>query len=151
MGDVIVDRDDGVWIVTLTGEHDLSNVSELRAILDSVLAPVSRPLLVVVDLTDAEFFDSSVINAIVRARDATDQDPDADLAVVVDSPASIAGRLLNLLGLTRIIPTYTSREAAVAALADRSDSKDDQSQSRTLIRGSAGGRAGNDDRDDHRS
>src|SRR5690349_21705443 len=99
-GAVSVDFDEGVWIVALTGEHDLANVSELRATLDSVLAPetlpASRPLLVVVDLTDASFVDSSVVTAIVRAYEATQQDPEAELAVVVESPASFAARLLNL-------------------------------------------------------
>lgn len=120
-GGVRVDRVDDVWIVTLTGEHDLANVAELRSTLDSLYAPdsqpLSRPTLVVVDLTQAEFFDSGVIGVLFRAHTATRHDPDARLAVVVDAPDSFAAHVLRVLGLTRVVPTYTSRERAVAALS----------------------------------
>ncbi|MGN6380541.1 MAG: STAS domain-containing protein [Gaiellales bacterium] len=120
LGAVTVDRQDGVWVVALTGEHDLATVDELRITLDSLLAPETRPLsqptLVVVDLSEAAFVDSSVISAITRAHEAARDDSGARVGVVVDSPESFAARLLDLLGLARVLPIYSSRATGVAAL-----------------------------------
>jgi anti-anti-sigma factor len=119
---VRVDREDGVWVVSLLGEHDFASIEEFRATLEALFAPetasLSRPTLVVVDLTSASFFDSATVNAIVRAHDIALRDPDARFAVVVESPECFAARVFRVLGLTRVIPTFISRPAAVRALSE---------------------------------
>lgn len=120
LGTVTVDREDGVWTVSLRGEHDLATVDELRQTLDVVLAPeeihLTRPALVVVDLSAAAFVHSTVISALARAYLAADGDPDAQL-VLVEPPGSFIARIAALVGLQQVIPTYPTRAEAIAALA----------------------------------
>lgn len=50
-------------VVVLTGEHDLSNNLELEQVLDSLIADTT---LVVADVSEAEFVDSTILNTLVR-------------------------------------------------------------------------------------
>lgn len=117
---VIVDCEAGVWLVSLTGEFDLENINELRLTLDSLIAPESfslpHPVLVVIDLSKVAFMDSTVIQVLARAHELAEHDRDTHLAVVIDSPESFPARVLRLVGMTRRLPTYTSRSAAMSAL-----------------------------------
>lgn len=54
----------GVAAVALKGEHDLSTAPELRALLQTLVA--DHPT-VLVDVTEAEFIDSTVIQTLVLA------------------------------------------------------------------------------------
>jgi anti-anti-sigma factor len=119
VGTVTVDLLDGVWIVTLTGEHGLVNVEELRATMRSLVAQRIPGLgaVVVVDLTRVAFFDSSVAAVLVEAHQATKRDPDLHLALVVESADCLAARLLRALGLTNLLPTFTDRAALLSAVA----------------------------------
>jgi anti-anti-sigma factor len=56
---------DGVAIVALHGEHDVSTVDKLHSVLEAHMATDSR---MVIDLTDATFIDSSVLNAILASH-----------------------------------------------------------------------------------
>ncbi len=85
----------GVRIVTLRGEHDISTVSEIATAL---AAAPATPL--VVDLSEATFIDSSVISELVRAFSARS---DGDFAVVVD-PQSEPARVLSLTVAETIMP-----------------------------------------------
>jgi anti-anti-sigma factor len=120
LGEVTIDRQNDVWIVTLVGEHCLSTAEELRAALESLLdpdvVPLSRPTLVLVDLSQVTFFDSTVVGVIARAYDLTADDPDAALVIVVESADSYAARVVQMLGLPTLVPAYTSRASAVSAL-----------------------------------
>jgi anti-anti-sigma factor len=119
---VTVGREDGVWLVTLTGEFDLANVGELRTTLEALLAPehvpLSRPRLVVLDLSAVTFMDSTTIQAIFLAHELAARDPDTQLTVVIDSPESFPARLLCLVGMTRCVPTYDSKEMAEASMRE---------------------------------
>jgi anti-anti-sigma factor len=122
-GEVILDRDaSGVWLVTLLGEHDLGTSPGLEATLGALLHPAAdgtrSPVRVVVDLTAAEFFDSSVLNALASASSACKRHPAAALAVVVASPDCFADRILRLCGLHRVLAVHVSRRAAVDSLAE---------------------------------
>lgn len=104
-------RLDGVRIVALHGEHDLSNVASLRIELDAAIAAFSA---IVVDLTDAEFVDSTTLQALLQSHRAA-QDRDLRLAVVVPADSSTR-RLFDLVGLAAVVATYPTRAAAVAAV-----------------------------------
>ena len=56
---------DGVVVLDLTGEHDLATSGEIRTVLDA-LAETSD--LLVVDLTEATFVDSSLLESLVQAE-----------------------------------------------------------------------------------
>jgi anti-anti-sigma factor len=57
--------EEGVAVVSLTGEHDLTNADDLEALLVNALETSTH---LVVDLSDAAFIDSSIINALVTTR-----------------------------------------------------------------------------------
>src|SRR5690349_16317202 len=120
MGGVRVDREHDVWVVTLAGEHDLKAAVELTGTLESLLAPqelpLSRPALVVVDLSEAAVIGASVISAIMRVHDRACSAPDTTLAVVVGSPERFPARVLQLVGVPWVVPTYATRTVAVAHL-----------------------------------
>lgn len=54
---------DGVLVVSVTGEVDLTNADAMEAAVESAATPA-----VVLDLSDVTFLDSSGIRAIERAR-----------------------------------------------------------------------------------
>ena len=59
-------REGPVWIVVMHGEHDLSTAPNLAHELEQAFdagAPV------VVDLTEVEFMDSAILNALLKARE----------------------------------------------------------------------------------
>ncbi|MGN6380545.1 MAG: STAS domain-containing protein [Gaiellales bacterium] len=112
-------REGDVRVVTLTGEHDVAVLAELESTLDSALRaedPVAPHTLVLIDLTDARFFDSTIVAALLRAHDTAENMEGTRLAIVVESPDQFAARMLRLVGVTRIIPTYVDRDAAIQAL-----------------------------------
>jgi anti-anti-sigma factor len=55
----------GAAVLALEGDHDVSGTTELSALLASL---VESHELVVVDLSGAEFVDSSVISVLVQAK-----------------------------------------------------------------------------------
>jgi anti-sigma B factor antagonist len=56
--------DDGVLVVAIAGELDLSNVARVRAILGALIDP--RPTSVVIDLRALTFMDSSGIATLLQ-------------------------------------------------------------------------------------
>lgn len=112
VGTVVVEQDCGVWVLTLRGEHDMSTEPSLRQELDRVFAAGSA---VVVDLSRAEFIDSSVLDALVYGHRRATQEPHQVAVVMPDSDRPVA-RLLSVAGVTSILDTYTSRADAIAGL-----------------------------------
>jgi anti-anti-sigma factor len=103
---------DGVSVVALHGEHDLSTADELRRVLADA-APRT-----VVDLTAATFIDSSTLNAILHGRENGAGPAIAVVAPVGGEPR----RVLDLVHLGDIVRVFPIRELAIAALTQpRSD------------------------------
>jgi anti-anti-sigma factor len=95
----------GIAVVTLTGEHDISTVPALEAVLDGVAASPSR---IVVDLTNTEFIDSSVVKVLLTRSAAT-----RGRFSAVTVPGTPPARVFELLSLTDVLPTYASVEDAI--------------------------------------
>jgi anti-anti-sigma factor len=112
-GTIEVDRQDGVWVLSLQGEHDMSTTPSLRDGLEQAYGSGSS---VVVDLTAVEFMDSSVLQGILYGRDFAEQDAGHRL-VLVAPEGGPARRLLSLTNLDELIATYRTRAEALAALA----------------------------------
>jgi len=112
-GTIEVDRQQGVWVLALLGEHDVSTASSLRDELERAYGSGSS---VVVDLTSVEFMDSSVLQGILYGRDFTVQEAEHRLVLVVPEGGP-ARRLLSLTNLDELITTYRTRAEAVTALA----------------------------------
>jgi anti-sigma B factor antagonist len=99
------------WVLTPLGEHDLATQPSLRTQIDPALRFGSR---IVVDLSQAEFIDSTVIGALVHGRNHATQRGD-DEFLVVAPPGSFTEKVLALAGIADAIPIYPTRDAALAA------------------------------------
>ena len=102
-----------VWVVSLSGEHDLTTVQEL----DDALLLVPEQAHLIVDLTRAEFIDSTTLAAMMRAgfRDGSRPTP---ISVAL-APGSPPERLFRLFGADRWMRTFASVEDAIAGLPAR--------------------------------
>jgi anti-sigma B factor antagonist len=104
---------DGVRVIAVRGELDLSTAPALEPALEEAL---SSSEAVIVDLTECEFIDSTGIALVVRAWQRIEGDGGRKL-VVCSSNAQV-GRVLEISGLGQSIPIHASREAGLAALRD---------------------------------
>jgi anti-sigma B factor antagonist len=109
-GRIVAGRRDGVVLVTLLGEHDLSNRDALRTALADALAEGAR---VVVNMSRVDFIDSSVLHALVWAgRRAQTQGH----TIVVCAPAGgFVWRLLHTTGLLGVLRVAEAGEDAPEA------------------------------------
>jgi anti-sigma B factor antagonist len=61
-----IDRRDGAVVVSLAGELDLYNAEEVRGVL--LEAGDGEPRVLVVDLEDVQFIDSTALGVLIEAR-----------------------------------------------------------------------------------
>ena len=100
----------GVALVALAGEHDLYSEDELRQILEASLACCDH---VIVDLSAAEFIDSTIIHVLVQTmRSATELGRTFN---VVLGTAPAVERILEVTGLTPLLGVVPTVEQALAA------------------------------------
>lgn len=104
-----VEAREGARVVTLSGELDLATAPELRERLHRVLADGCP--LIVLDLDEVGFLDSSAIGVLVGTRRRARQ-ADGEVALVCTAPRIL--RVLELTGLDRAFPTYPSLSEALA-------------------------------------
>ncbi|MGZ4334153.1 MAG: STAS domain-containing protein [Gaiellaceae bacterium] len=105
-----VDRRDGVVVVSLAGELDLYNAEEIRASLLDALA--AEPQLLVVDLQEVTFIDSTALGVLIEARSRMADRNGFRLA----APGLEARRALEVSGLDRHFQVHdTVAEALEAA------------------------------------
>lgn len=97
-------------VVTVAGEIDLTNAEGLS---DALLSALNAGALgLVVDMTAVTFLDSAGVSALVRAsRRAVASEATFRLAVTSQSVL----RVLNLIGIDRLIEVHPSVAAAVAS------------------------------------
>jgi anti-anti-sigma factor len=101
-------------VVTAAGEIDLTSADGLRDTLLSVLN--AGALSLVADLTRTTFLDSAGVAALVRAsRRAAASGAIVRLAVT----AQPVLRVLNLVGIDRLIEVHPSVTGALASLPDQ--------------------------------
>ena len=112
--DVVIEREQGAWVLTLRGEHDLSTATALRNSLRDVFDSGSA---VVVDLSAVTFMDSSILNAILYGSERALTDDEHRFAVVLPPGPSVARRVLELTGVDRVLAIHPDRASAVAAIA----------------------------------
>ena len=107
--------DDGIRVIAVRGELDLSTAPELEGPLEEVVAPGDASVLI--DLSECEFIDSTGIAMIVRAWQRLNGDGDGDgNRVVICSDNDQVRRVLEVTGLELSIPIHGSRDEALAAL-----------------------------------
>jgi anti-anti-sigma factor len=108
--------DDGVRVIVVRGELDLSTASDLEGPLEEVVSSDGGSVLI--DLTDCEFIDSTGIALIVRAWQRLDNSADGEGSgrIVICSANDQVRRVLEITGLELSIPIHGTRDEALAAL-----------------------------------
>jgi anti-anti-sigma factor len=95
-------------IVTLCGEHDLSSTPQITRAFEEIGAR-----RVLVDLSHCIFIDSSVVSALLRASEAL-RAQGGQLSLVISGDRHQAvRRLIELMRVDRLLPTYETRAAAI--------------------------------------
>jgi anti-sigma B factor antagonist len=105
-----IDRRDGGVVVSLAGELDLYNAEEVRSALHEVCA--EEPALLVVDLEEVRFIDSTALGLLIEARSKMADRTGFRLA----APGLETRRALEVSGLDRHFLVHgTVAEALEAA------------------------------------
>ena len=103
-----VERRGTAVVVRLAGELDLYNVAEVGEAL--ARAGESGAGLLVVDLTEVEFVDSTTLGTLVEARRAL-----GDGRLVLAAPAAEVSRALEVSGLATHFDVHDTVESALTA------------------------------------
>jgi anti-sigma B factor antagonist len=104
---------DGVYVVRIAGEVDMSHEEELRGELRTAIEAAGRG--VVVDLTECEFIDSTGVRALLLSREAQHPEEGAVRFAVAAASEQIL-RILSVMGLDQVLPIEATVEQASAAL-----------------------------------
>lgn len=116
---VAVEEQDGVRVIAVNGELDLSTAPQLEEQLAEMPSAGEGALLI--DLSGCEFIDSTGIGLIVRTWQRLDSEADGEgqgrfaLCGLSDQ----VRRLLEITGLESSIQTHLGRDEALAALRER--------------------------------
>ncbi|HEU4703976.1 MAG TPA: STAS domain-containing protein [Conexibacter sp.] len=107
---VVEEQRDDVSIAAIEGEVDASNVYEVGERLRTLLT--NRSTALVVDLTETSYLDSAGINLLFElAGELTDRQQRLLLVVPASTPVL---RMLTIAGLVGTVPTYETRDGALA-------------------------------------
>jgi anti-sigma B factor antagonist len=101
----------GLAVVRMRGEHDLSTAPGLGLALDQAAAHSN----VVVDLSECDFIDSSVIGLLLSTADKVRAQAE-QLVVVIPPESKNVARVADLTCLSQLIPVHSSRGDAIASL-----------------------------------
>jgi anti-anti-sigma factor len=110
--------EDGVRVIGIRGELDLSSAPDLEPALEEAVAAGDASVLI--DLSECEFIDSTGIALIVRAWQRIDSaaDGEGEGRMVICCGNHQVRRVLEITGLEHSISIHASREQALAALRD---------------------------------
>jgi anti-sigma B factor antagonist len=103
---------DGVHVIAVRGELDLSTAPDLETPLDAVVNGGNGSVLI--DLSACEFIDSTGIALIVRGWQKLEANGNGRLAICC--PNDQVRRVLDVSGLDQSIPVHGGRDEGVAAL-----------------------------------
>ena len=108
--------DDGVHVIAVRGELDLSTAPDLERPLEDATA--SGDASVLIDLTECEFIDSTGIALIVRAWQRIDAAAGngGKGGLVLCCQNEQVRRVLEVTGLEHSLRVFETREEAAAAL-----------------------------------
>lgn len=105
--DVVLDLpSEGVAVASFTGEHDLATSSDVYALLASL---IREHELVVADFTQAQFVDSSLLQALLAANKLA-REVGASFRLRISAQALVT-RAIEMNGLLEAIPWASSLEA----------------------------------------
>lgn len=99
---------DDVVVLAFAGELDLAMHERFHALVDEVVA--ENPRLVVADLSEAEFMDSTMLRELLRAHSSLTE---AGARLVVAGSQAPVRRLLELTGTDDLLTLAQTREQAL--------------------------------------
>jgi len=97
-----------IFVVSLAGEHDLYTAPKVQEALRGVIAAGAGTI--VVDLTETTFLDSTMLHALLRARNEL---RDGGRLLLVAEDGSVK-RAFEITGIDRLFDFFPSRRAAEA-------------------------------------
>jgi anti-sigma B factor antagonist len=113
-GELALERtEEGLAVLTISGEHDLSTAPNLRRRLDGLLR---ERVSTVVDLSPATFIDSSILGVILDGRRRASEAA-VGFAVARSNGSDAVDRVLDVTGLRAELPVHARREEAAMALS----------------------------------
>jgi anti-anti-sigma factor len=98
-------------LVAVTGELDMNTAPELHDVLAAAID--AREVNLVLDLADLRFCDSAGLAVLVGAHNRLDAD---GRRLVVAAPTAAVARVLDLSGVSQVIPTAEDPDEACAML-----------------------------------
>jgi anti-sigma B factor antagonist len=109
-GELALERNhEGLAVLTISGEHDLSTAPNLRRRIDSLL---NEGTATVIDLSPATFIDSSILGVILDGRRRAGESG-IGFEVVHANGADSVDRVLEVTGLRTELPVRDRREEAI--------------------------------------
>lgn len=112
LAEIEIFDDEGVRIVAVAGELDISNVGALE---QASFGASNQSLGVVIDLASTDYIDSSTVGLLFSLREGLRRR--GQLLCLVCAPGSNAYRVLDLVRFDHD-RTYERREAAIAAIRE---------------------------------
>jgi anti-sigma B factor antagonist len=110
---ISVQRQNGVAIVLLEGEHDVYTAPAVTGKIESCLV---EGVPVVVDLTGASFIDSSILRALIMARNGS-QERSLGFAVCLDqNEDSAVKRVFEVARAQELFPVLSTQMEAIDAV-----------------------------------
>jgi anti-anti-sigma factor len=113
-GRIEVTDEAGTAVVALFGEHDVSTAETFAARIEGLVDSGSP---VVVDLTQARFVDSTIIGTLIEGHMRLTEHGRAHALAAVVTPHTAPQRTWKLLALHDRVPTFSTRDEAVAAVS----------------------------------
>ena len=110
-GSVGVTHNTGIAIVSMRGEHD---VGTAPAVTDALVRAVAHSS-VLVDLSECDFIDSTVIGLLIRCAHELERRGER-FALVLPHDQPVVARIAALTRLTEVLAIHGSREAGLAHL-----------------------------------
>jgi anti-anti-sigma factor len=112
----IVPETDEIVAVCLEGDFDLANAPALADQIDRALDTGNDLIL---DLSEATFIDTSVVNLVVQASKTAGEREQA--MVLQLGTAAIVERVLEFAGIERVLPRAHDRQEAVRIIQGQAD------------------------------
>jgi anti-anti-sigma factor len=109
----VIDGAGDRWVVALHGEHDIATADRFAARLGEIFATGTN---VVIDLSQAQFLDSTILHVILQVHRSVEDTPGKAIVLAVAPGNLVVQRLLEVSGLGRVLPVFTSRQHALEAL-----------------------------------
>jgi anti-sigma B factor antagonist len=116
---------DDTALVALDGEHDLATIDLVRDAFAA--AEAAEPRVLVVDLAACQFMDSTIVRALLLARERAEA-VDRRLALIVadqDDDDRVVATTLSVSGVGALFEIFPTRDQALGAQLDRPPSRRD--------------------------